>query len=100
MAAGLPVIVSKRSGCVADLVSNGQNGFIFSPEDLKTLAELMLLISSDSVDLTAMSLASRKRIEDWGLPRFSQGLYGALQVGLNNHRKPVAVCGPRKRPAS
>jgi len=60
----------------------------------------MLLMSSDSVDLTAMSLASRERIGDWGLPRFTQGLYEALQVGLNHRRRLVAVCGPRKGPAS
>lgn len=33
MAAGLPVIVSDKCGCVDDLVEEGANGFLFDPHD-------------------------------------------------------------------
>ena len=82
MAAGLPVLVSNRCGCVPDLISEGGNGFTFSPDDLAMLTDLMLRTSSGMVDLCAMGVASHNRIRDWGLERFAQGLQGAVQVAL------------------
>lgn len=82
MAAGLPVLVSDRAGCVPDLVHEGENGFVFSPEDTSRLADLMVFTSSGHVDLKAMGDASRDRISKWGLGRFAQGLYQALQVAI------------------
>jgi glycosyltransferase involved in cell wall biosynthesis len=82
MAAGLPVLVSNRCGCAPDLVSDGNNGFTFSPEDVTALADLMMKVSSGQVNLQAMSLAARNRIGERGPKRFAQGLYGALQVAL------------------
>jgi 1,2-diacylglycerol 3-alpha-glucosyltransferase len=45
MAAGLPVIVSDRCGCVEDLVVNGENGFVFDPSDVSSLAESLTKVS-------------------------------------------------------
>ena len=84
MAAGLPVLVSSGSGCAQDLVSEGNNGFIFASHDTGTLADLMMRVSSDQVDLKAMGVNSRSLIEDWGLRRFAHGLYGALQAALKS----------------
>jgi len=41
MAAGLPVLVSERCGCVPELVEEGGNGFVFDPLDAEALAGLM-----------------------------------------------------------
>jgi 1,2-diacylglycerol 3-alpha-glucosyltransferase len=82
MAAGLPVLVSNHCGCAPDLVSQGENGFTFDPEDVASLADLMVRVSSGQVDLLAMGQASRARIQRWSSNRFAQGLYGALQVAL------------------
>jgi len=41
MAAGLPVIVSNRCGCAADLVEHGVNGFLFEPDRNEELADLL-----------------------------------------------------------
>jgi hypothetical protein len=38
MSMGLPVLVSKRAGCVPDLIREGENGYSFDPEDYETLA--------------------------------------------------------------
>ncbi len=82
MAAGLPVLVSSRCGCAQDLVCEGENGFTFASHDVRALADLMIRVSSDQVDLKAMSVSSRNRIDNWGLRRFVHGLHGALQVAL------------------
>mgnify|MGYP002741411863 FL=1 len=41
LALGLPVIVSDRCGCVPDIVHDGENGFVFSPEDETALEQCM-----------------------------------------------------------
>ena len=56
MAAGLPVIVSNRCGCVPDLVVEGKNGFTFDPGSVESLAKLML----------DMCHFSKRRLEDMG----------------------------------
>jgi Glycosyltransferase len=56
MAAGLPVIVSNRCGCVPDLVAEGKNGFTFDPGSVESLAKLML----------NMCHFSKRRLEDMG----------------------------------
>ena len=86
MAAGLPVLVSSRCGCVQDLVCEGENGFTFDSDDATSLADLMRKVSSGQADLKAMSVSSRNRIKDWGLKRFAQGLYGALQTALQRNQ--------------
>jgi 1,2-diacylglycerol 3-alpha-glucosyltransferase len=91
MAAGVPVLVSKRAGCSPDLVCEGENGFTFFPEDTETLADLMVFISSGQVDLKAMSQASRDHIRAWGLKRFAQGLYGALQAAIQRQGSTVRL---------
>jgi len=39
MASGLPVLVSERCGCAADLVLPGLNGFVFDPRDEAALSD-------------------------------------------------------------
>jgi glycosyltransferase involved in cell wall biosynthesis len=41
MSIGLPVLLSKYAGSYADLVEEGQNGFVFDPEDHNQLATAM-----------------------------------------------------------
>ncbi len=41
MASGLPVLVSEACGCGPDLVSQGLNGFFFSPSDAGALTKLL-----------------------------------------------------------
>lgn len=87
MAAGLPVLASNRCGCALDLISEGENGFLFSPEDQAALVDQMVLISSDNVNLRAMGQASRDRINQWTPERFAQGIYGAVQAALSKKRQ-------------
>jgi glycosyltransferase involved in cell wall biosynthesis len=48
MACGVPVLVSKRCGCSADLVGEGKNGYTFDPEDEGEITQCMLRLSSQN----------------------------------------------------
>jgi glycosyltransferase involved in cell wall biosynthesis len=86
MASGLPVLVSNRCGCAADLVSPGVNGFQFDPNNVDQLAQLLLKISAGNFPLTDFGAASQRLIADWGTERFASGLRDAVAVALNNPR--------------
>ena len=79
MASGLPVIVSNRCGCAADLVQEGVNGFTFDPHDAEQLAKLMLTISDPRFPTSDFGAASRRIIADWGPERFARGLQAAAE---------------------
>jgi glycosyltransferase involved in cell wall biosynthesis len=82
MASGLPVIVSRPTGCVRDLVTEGQTGFVFDPKNHSELAKLMLRFTKDEVDLEAIGQAAQAHIALWGPKRFGDGLYNSLKVAL------------------
>jgi len=82
MAAGLPVLVSDRCGCVPELVRNGGNGFTFDPFDLEHMAGLMLTMSSENTDLDAMGRLSRQMISHWGPARFASAMMDAVECAL------------------
>jgi glycosyltransferase involved in cell wall biosynthesis len=82
MASSLPVLVSNRCGCAADLVKEGVNGFTFDPCDAEQLAQLMLKISTFNFLLSAFGDASRKVISNWGPERFAKGLKAAADCAL------------------
>ncbi|MEN3940959.1 glycosyltransferase [Prosthecobacter sp. SYSU 5D2] len=81
MASGLPVLVSNRCGCAADLVRDGVNGYTFDPRDSEVLAQLMLRMSrlSDE-ELGRMGRAGEEIISQWGPERFAHGLLGAAEA--------------------
>ncbi len=81
MASGLPVLVSHRCGCTADLVQAHRNGFTFDPGAVEELAQLMLRLASlPSQKLAAMGAASREIVAQWGPERFAQGLRRAVEM--------------------
>ena len=79
MAAGLPVLVSKRCGCFEDLVNEGINGFGFDPENQQELTQLMVKMSSGEVDLQVMGKASLEHIQNFSPDCFGQGVVQAVK---------------------
>ena len=79
MAAGLPVIVSNRCGCVPELVSEGHNGFTFNPFDVGELYELMVR-TSEHPNLDDMGAVSQKIVARWSPQRFAEGLIRAAEA--------------------
>jgi glycosyltransferase involved in cell wall biosynthesis len=86
MAAGLPVLVSDRCGCVSDLVRDGVNGFTFDPLKPGEIAQKMLLIYRDVRLLQRMGQESTAIIADWGPERFAEHLQMAIKCAVE--------CGP------
>jgi len=84
MASGLPVLASRRCGCVTDLLSDGVNGWTFDPDNEEELSRLMLRIASDPDLRSEMGKRSREIISQWGPARFSEGLRSAVNTALAN----------------
>lgn len=80
MASGLPVVVSRRCGCVPDLVDHGRNGFVFDPLDVGQLADCMFTVASNDSDRTAMAAAGREIIDHWSPENFAEGLKDAVEA--------------------
>jgi glycosyltransferase involved in cell wall biosynthesis len=87
MASGLPVLVSNRCGCAADLVQESCNGFTFDPADVKGLAQLMNKISAFDFPLLAFGAKSREIISHWGPERFASGMKAAVECALGTGPK-------------
>jgi glycosyltransferase involved in cell wall biosynthesis len=87
MAAGLPLIVSNRCGCAADLVAAGKNGFTFDPFRVEELAAHLDTISAQpSAALEAMAQESRRIIAAWGPARFGEGVTAAIRAARSGGR--------------
>jgi len=62
MAAGLPVLVSRKCGCYPDLVREGINGFSFDPYNINELSDLIKQILQERFNLSTMGRESLKII--------------------------------------
>jgi glycosyltransferase involved in cell wall biosynthesis len=86
MASGLPVLVSNRCGCAADLVSPGVNGFQFVPDNADELTQLLRKISVNNFSLADFGAASGRIVSAWGPERFATSLRDAVSVALKHPR--------------
>ena len=77
MASGLPVIVSDDVGCAADLVCQGENGFVYPFGDVEALSNALHAVLQRGV-AEQMGLASRQRIAHWGYREDLDGLKAAF----------------------
>ena len=91
MASGLPVLVSNRCGCAADLVKEGENGWTFDPTNGEQMAELMLRISCDEDGRLKMGNKSQEIIAKWGPERFASGVKAAVNAALASPKKKVGL---------
>lgn len=62
MGFGLPVIATTASGA-AEIVSDGENGFLVPPEDPRMITEAVKSVLGDQTRLCEMSVAARKMYE-------------------------------------
>jgi len=81
MAAGLPVVVSRQSGCWMDLVDEGRNGFTFPSDDLTLLTRHLLSISASDTDRTAMGARSQEIVARYTPTFFAEQLLAAVRLG-------------------
>lgn len=71
MASGVPVAVSNKCGCAQDLVQHGENGFVFNLSDGRSLVELMLKMSGDSINLGEITLRGAQTIQHFSPDGFA-----------------------------
>lgn len=88
LAAGLPVLVSNRSGCAPDLVREGENGWTFDPHDVALLTALLTRVGRLS-DQGRERLGARGQalIADWSLDRFVRGALAAASIAKRQAAK-------------
>ena len=91
MAAGLPVLVSDRCGCAADLIHDGENGFTFHPRDTSKLAELICNLHGSAELCRKLSSNSLKIIDGWTPSGFASGLQRAVECALKVGPRRVSV---------
>lgn len=89
MASGLPVIVSSRCGCVADLVHSGENGLVFDPEDTQALAGCLARMAADDCPRARMGQASRMAVSAFSPELFANNLLECARLAVRLPR-PVA----------
>jgi glycosyltransferase involved in cell wall biosynthesis len=79
MAAGLPVLVSHRCGCVPELVRPGLNGYVCDPFDIDGLTHFMTMMSSREVDLDKMGEASRRIVDTYTPETWAETLVDCIE---------------------
>ncbi len=73
MACGLPVIVSDRCGCAQDLVTGGENGFVFSPKEPERLVDALRAMDELSREQwLGMAAHSLQRIANYSPDHFGE----------------------------
>jgi glycosyltransferase involved in cell wall biosynthesis len=88
MCAGLPIVASSEIGCVPDLVSNGDNGYIFPAGDVVALTDALRPLLVDKGLRERMSRTSRDIIARWSYTECAAGLAAALAaVGVLVYRQ-------------
>jgi glycosyltransferase involved in cell wall biosynthesis len=101
MCASLPIVVSRKVGCVPDLVKDGINGYTPAAGDLEGLTRALRCLIEDEGLRRRQGNASLARIQQWGYRECLDGIRSAL-AGLEY--RPLAptnlVRTPSKLPES
>ena len=88
MCAGLPVVVSREVGCVADLVRDGVNGYTPAAGDIEGLARALRRLIEDEGLRQRQGRESLARIQQWGYQQCLDGIRSAL-AGLEFRRSEI-----------
>lgn len=89
MASGLPVLVSRRCGCVEDLVEDGINGYVFDPYDVESIASSMRRFTALSTEeRLRMGAASQTRIGTWSLDFFAENALKSVHRAMESPLRP------------
>lgn len=84
MAAGLPVLVSNRCGCVPDLVEDMYNGYSFDPLDINELSLHMLKMGGEEYNYVAMGNKSREIISRWTPEVCAKNVWKAAEMAMHS----------------
>lgn len=84
MACGLPVLVSRRCGCLPELCKSGVNGYDFDPYDTEEITRLMFRMSDGDEDLRPMGEAGRRIISDFTPQSWAESLKQCILTALKH----------------
>lgn len=73
MACGLPIICSEIRGNV-DIIREGDNGFLFQPSDVETLARKLEYLLDDAEKRKIMGLKNKENVKDFSLESVTEEL--------------------------
>jgi glycosyltransferase involved in cell wall biosynthesis len=80
MACSKAVLVSDRCGCAADLVKDGENGYIFQSGNPDSLSDkIRLLYTSGLQNLRHFGLKSGEIIKEWSIGRLTDAITNSMQ---------------------
>jgi glycosyltransferase involved in cell wall biosynthesis len=68
---GLPVI-GTRTGGIPDAIADGENGFLFAPDDVEGIAGAMIRLAEDPALARRMGMAGRARAEELTWKRYAR----------------------------
>jgi phosphatidylinositol alpha-1,6-mannosyltransferase len=68
---GLPVI-GTRTGGIPDAIAEGENGFLFAPDDVEGIAGAMIRLAEDPALARKMGMAGRARVEEFTWKRYAR----------------------------
>jgi glycosyltransferase involved in cell wall biosynthesis len=80
MASGLPIIATDRVGATADLVENGENGFVVESGDAEGAASSLAYLAENPEVRARFGNRSRKLIQQWDYNAGVNDLVGVLQA--------------------
>ncbi len=86
MAAGCPVIAA-RSGGIPDIVTDGENGYLFDPLDEKGSIEATQKLLADSKRREKLRQQARLEAERWSWSAATQQLQDYYQKVIDQHQK-------------
>ena len=88
MAAGCPVVGADRGG-IPDIVSDGENGCLYDPDQADSLTIAVQRLLGESQTRASLRQAARQEAERWGWAGATDQLRGYYRKVLNQTRVPL-----------
>ncbi len=83
---GLPVVVSDKVGCAADLVVHGENGYVFDHDRPDELARYLKLLVADAGRREHFGRRGAEIIGSWNYAKAAEGILTAVSVAVGARR--------------
>ncbi len=90
MAAGCPVVGADRGG-IPDIVSDGENGCLYDPDQPHSLTAAVQRLLGESQTRASLRQAARQEAERWGWAGATDQLRGYYRKVLNQARVPLTT---------
>ena len=83
MACSRAIIVSNKVGCAADLVKNGENGFVYNVNNNEELKQILELLKDEKQLLTTLGKNSAEIIDNWSIKKQADAIERGIRSKLS-----------------